>query len=109
MQTETWKKSDNVVVATGSLEPRSPVGSMYLVLDESVYIMTWRGKSEWESIWKMTDKLIKFVTIDTPEGTVIDWGSKKSLKRFIPLRHFAIAEEIGKQEGKFLYDWEMFE
>lgn len=99
---------NDAVIVTGSLEPRSAVGSIYLVSKDEIRIVTWRGKDEWESRWRVGNGLVVFHSIESPEGTVIDWGSKKSLKRFIPLRHFSMIESIANQEKFTLYDWELF-
>ena len=104
---EIWKK-DDVIVATGSLEPRTAVGSAYLVLKGEIWVLTWRGSDTWQSKWQVKNCIVKFKSIETPDGTVIDWGSEKSLKRFIPLRHFSIIESIAREEKFTIYDWEMF-
>jgi len=105
---QTWKASKQIVVATGKLEPLSPVGSMYLLKGTDLFILTWRGKDEWESKWFVEADCIKFDFIKSPDGTVVNWGSDKSLKRFIPSRHVMLAEMIAKEEKKHLYDKELF-
>ena len=104
--TKTWNKNDEYVVVTGKSNPRSPVGSSYLLLGDMILITTWRGKEEWRSKWKELPDEIIFESIDTPEGVVIDWGSKKILKRFIPSRHLEIIKQIAEQKKLRLLNWE---
>jgi hypothetical protein len=108
MLTETWKASSEVVIATGTLNPPSHVGSAYMLKGVDLFIMTWRGKDEWESKWFVEDDCIKFEYIKSSQGTIVNWGSGKALKRFIPARHLQLAAIIAKEEGKRLFDLELF-
>jgi hypothetical protein len=103
-----WKASKEIVVLTGNLDPLSHVGSIYMHRGVDLFIMTWRGKDEWESKWFVEDDRIKFEFIKSPQGTVINWGDGKKLKRFIPSRHIKIVEDIARNKGKRLFDMELF-
>ena len=41
-------------------------------------------------------------------GTILNWGSGKALKRFIPSRHIMLADMIAREEKKSLFDKELF-
>ncbi len=98
---------NEIVVLTGVVKPRSSVGSLYSRNDKEIRVVTWRGDREWASRWEIRGKTIYFSFIKSPEGTVINWGSKKSLRRFIPSRHIDIINEIAKKHEKLFFEWEL--
>lgn len=103
-----WKASKEITVLTGSLDPLSAVGSIYMLQGVDLFIMTWRGKDEWESKWFVEGDRIVFDFIKSPQGTVINWGDGKKLKRFIPSRHLLIVKQVARETKKKLFDMELF-
>ena len=89
-----WTTSNDLFVESGSVEPRSSVGSAYLYKGGCIYVISWRGKDEWISKWKFSGGILEFESITMPEGTIINWGKKANLKKFIPRRHISIIQGI---------------
>lgn len=107
MKMATWIASKDIEVETGTLIPRSYVGSAWLVKGKEVFVITWRGEDEWESKWNMLDSSIAFDFIKRPDGTILAWGSQNSMRPYIPTRHVQIIDKICELYGKYLYNEEL--
>jgi hypothetical protein len=102
-----WATSNCLFIESGSVEPRSAVGSAYLFKGAEIYVITWRGTDEWISKWKFADGNLDFESIKSPEGVVINWAKKANLKRFIPRRHISIIRGITSQSQNWFLEKEL--
>ena len=98
---------EKAILLTGNLEPLTPTGSLYGIMPNGIRVITWRGCDEWQSMWLVENGNACFSSIKTPKGTIINWGSKRSLKKFIPKRHIEIVTMIADARKDISFNKEL--